>query len=77
MNGNLPLTDATPYRSGVPIDFIALSTGADGSPAQIRHTEAFQSLDGRIGWLASATHPAIAPVHSFLSSYSSKPSRDT
>ncbi len=69
-----PTPDTTPYRSGVPIDSIAPSTDADGSPAQIRRTEAFQSLVASIGWLAGATHPDIAPMHSFLSSYSSKPS---
>jgi hypothetical protein len=65
--------DATPYRSRVPIDSIAPCTNADNSPAQLRRTEAYQSLIGSIGWLASATHPDIAPVHSFLSSYSNKP----
>ena len=40
---------ATPYRSGVPIVFIAPSTDADDSPAQIRRKEAFQSLVGSIG----------------------------
>jgi hypothetical protein len=30
-----PTPDATPYRSGVPIDSIAPSTDNDGSPAQI------------------------------------------
>ena len=69
-----PTPDATPYRSGVPIDSIAPSKDADDSPAQIRRTEAYQSLVGSIGWLAGATCPDIAPVHSFLASYSSKPS---
>jgi hypothetical protein len=68
-----PTPDATPYRSGVPIDSIAPSSDADDSPAQLRRTEAYQSLVGSIGWLAGATRPDIAPVHSFLSSYSSKP----
>jgi hypothetical protein len=65
---------ATPYRSGVPIDSIAHSTDADDSPAQLRWTEAYQSLIGSIGWLATATRPDLAPVHSFLSSYNFKPS---
>jgi len=65
---------ATPYRSGVPIDSIAPSTDADDSPAQLCRTEAYQSLIGRIGLLATATRPDLAPVHSFLSSYNSKPS---
>ena len=45
----------TPYCSGVPIDSIAPSTNADDSPAQLRRTEAYQSLIGSIGWLATAT----------------------
>ncbi len=68
-----PTPDATPYRSSVPIYSIAPSKDTDDSPAQIRRTEAYQSLIGSIGWLAGATHPDIAPVHSFLASYSSKP----
>ena len=69
-----PTPDATSYRSGVPIDSIAPSKVADDSPAQIRRTESYHSLVGSIGWLAGATCPDIAPVHSFLASYSSKPS---
>ena len=41
---------ATPCRSGILIDYIALSTDADDSLAQIRRKEAFQSLVGSIGW---------------------------
>jgi hypothetical protein len=44
----------------------------DASPKQLRCTEAYQSLIGSIGWLATATRPDLAPVHSFLSSYSGK-----
>jgi hypothetical protein len=54
--------DATPYQSGVPIDLIAPSTDADNFPAQLQHTDAYQSLVGSIGWLAGATCPDIAPV---------------
>ncbi len=36
--------------------------------------ETYQSLIGSIGWLAMATRPDLALVHSFLSSYNSKPS---
>jgi hypothetical protein len=68
-----PTPDATPYCSGVPIDSIPPSSDADDSPAQIRRTEAYQSLIGSIGWLAGATRPDTAPVHSFILSYSSKP----
>ena len=52
---------------------ITPSSDADDLPTQIWHTEAYQSLIGSIGWLAGSTHPDIAPVHSFLLSYSSKP----
>ena len=58
-----PTPTATPYQSGVPIDSIAPST--DG---------AYQCLIGSFGWLATVLHPDLAAVHSFLSSYSSKPS---
>jgi hypothetical protein len=36
--------------------------------------EAYQSLIGSFGWLAMATRPDLAPVHSFLLSFNSKPS---
>jgi hypothetical protein len=65
---------AMPYRSGVPIDSIASSSDKDDSPSQLRRTEAYQRFIGSIGWLAMATCPNLAPVHSFLSSYNSKPS---
>jgi hypothetical protein len=65
---------ATPYCSGVPFDSIAPSTDDDAAPAQLCCTEAYQSLIGSIGWLATATRPDLAPVYSFLSSYSGKPS---
>jgi hypothetical protein len=65
---------ATPYRSGVPIDSIAPSTDEEDAPAQVRRTAAYQSLVGCIGWLAYVTRPDLAPVHSFLAAYQSKPS---
>jgi hypothetical protein len=65
---------ATPYWSGVPINSIAPLMDKDDSPAQLRQKEAYQSLVGSIGWLASTTCPDISAVHSFLSSYSNKPS---
>jgi hypothetical protein len=64
---------ATPYRSGIPIDSIAPSTDANDSPAQIHCKEAFQSLVGSIGWLSSTTRPDLTAAHSFLSSYTNKP----
>jgi hypothetical protein len=51
-NGN-PL--ATPYHSGIPVDSIAPLTDADDSPAQLQQTQAYQSLNGSIGWLATTT----------------------
>jgi hypothetical protein len=63
---------AMPYRSGIPINSIALSTDRANSPAQIRQKKAYQSLTGSIGWLAMFTHPDLSAVHSFLSSYSNK-----
>jgi hypothetical protein len=65
---------ATPYRSGVPINSIAPSTDDNDSPAQLCQKEAYQSLVSSIGWLASTTRPDISAVHSFLLSYSNKPS---
>ena len=61
---------ALPSRSCVPINSIAPSTDDDTSPVQLRCTEAYQSFI----WLATNTRPNLAPVHSFLSSYSGKPS---
>ena len=69
-----PTPTDTPYRSGVPIDLIESSSDDDDSPSQLRWTEAYQSLIGSIGWLATATRPDLTPVHSFLLSYNSKPS---
>ena len=65
---------ATPYRSGVPIDSTAPSTDDDDSPAQLQRTAAYQSLIGSIGWLSTSTRPDLSAVHSFLASYSNKPS---
>ncbi len=69
-----PSPTTTPYHSGVPMNSIAPSADDDTSPAQLHQTEAYPSLIGSIGWLATATQPDLAPVHSFLSSYNSKPS---
>jgi len=71
-----PTPLATPYRSGIPIDSIALSTNADDLPAQICHKESYQSLIGSFGWLAHTTRPDLSVVHSFLASYSNKPAVD-
>ncbi len=65
---------ATPYRSGVPIDSVALSYEDNNSPALKHWKEAYESLIGSIGWLAHSTCPDLITVHSFLASYSNKPS---
>jgi hypothetical protein len=65
---------ATPYCSGAPINSIAPSLDAPDSAAQLRRKEAYQSIVGSIGWLASTTRPDIAAAqHSFLSSYTNRP----
>ena len=71
-----PTPTATLYHLGVPINSIASSSDDDNSPLQLRPTEAYQSLIGSIGWLATAACLDLLPVHSFLllSSYNSKPS---
>ena len=65
---------ATPYCSGVPIDSIPESTKDVESPAFKQRKEAYQSLIGSIGWLAHSTRPDLITAHSFLASYSNKPS---
>jgi hypothetical protein len=56
---------ATPYRSGIPVNSIALLTDTDNSPAQIHRMQTYQSLIGSIGWLAMTTHPDLTAIHSF------------
>ena len=65
--------DATPYRSGLPIDSIASADPEDKSDAFLRRRDAYRSLVGSVGWLACCTRPDLAPVHSFLASYSNCP----
>jgi hypothetical protein len=64
---------ATSYQSGIPVDSTAPSTDTDDSLAQVWRTQAYQSLIGSIGWLAMTTCPDLNTIHSFLSSYSTKP----
>jgi hypothetical protein len=54
-------------------DSIAPSTNAYNFPAQLRQTQAYQSLIGSIGWLATTTQSDLTAIHFFLSSYSTKP----
>ncbi len=65
---------ATPYQSGVPINLIAKLLEADDSPSLKHCKEAYQSLIRSIGWLAHSTCPNLIMAHSFLASYSNKPS---
>ena len=67
--------DATPYRSGLPIDACPESNEADDCPALIERKKRYQSVVGSIGWLAQSTRPDLAPTHSFLSSYNNRPSK--
>jgi len=67
--------DATPYRSGLPIDTCPESDEADDCPALLERRRKYQSVVGLIGWLAQSTRPDLAPCHSFLSSYNNKPSK--
>jgi hypothetical protein len=57
---------ATSYQLDIPIDSI--------TPSFDHCKEAYQSLIGSIGWLSSTTHPNLVSSHSFLSSYTHKPS---
>jgi hypothetical protein len=64
---------ASPYRSGIPVHSIAPLMDTNKSPAQIRRTQAYQSLTESIGWLAMTTCPNLTAIHSFLSLYNAKP----
>jgi hypothetical protein len=65
---------ATPYHLGVPIDSVAPSYEDNDSPALKCWKEAYQILIGSIGRLAHSICPDLISVHSFLASYSNKPS---
>ena len=67
--------DATPYRSGLPINDCPESDEANDFPALVEQRIKYQSVVGSIGWLAQSTRPDLAPCHSFLSSYNNKPSK--
>ncbi len=66
--------DATPYRSGLPIDAIPESNKDDNCTAFIERKRKHQSVVGSTGWLASSTRLDLAVTHSFLSTYNNKPS---
>ena len=67
--------DATPYRSGLPIDACPESDEGEKNPTFIERKKKYQSIVGSIGWLAQTTRPNLAPSHSFLSAYVDKSSR--
>ena len=67
--------DATPYRSGLPIDACPESDEDETSQTFLDRKKKYQSIVGSIGWLAQSTRPDLAPSHSFLSAYINKPSR--
>jgi hypothetical protein len=69
-----PTPTDTPYRPGIPINIIAEPTKDDNSSALKWHKEAYQSLIGSMGWLVHSTRLDLITVHSFLTSYSNKPS---
>jgi hypothetical protein len=68
--------DATPYRSGLPIDAIAESDEDEECPTFVERKRKYQSIVDSIGWLAQSTQPNLSPSHSFLSAYCSKPSQN-
>jgi hypothetical protein len=60
--------DATPYRSGLPIDAIPKSDEGDDCPTLVvKRKWHYQSVVGSIGWLAQTTRPDLLPTHLFLS----------
>ncbi len=48
-----PTPTATPYCSGLSINAISETKAKDTSLAQVHHKEAYQSLVGSIGWIAT------------------------
>ncbi len=67
--------DATPYRSGLPIDAIPESDEDENCPTFVECKQKYQSVVGSIGWLASSTRPDLEVIHSFLLAYNNKPSQ--
>jgi hypothetical protein len=58
--------DATPYRSGLPIDAIAESDEDKECPTFIECKQKCQSIAGSIGWLAQSTRPDLSLSHLFF-----------
>jgi hypothetical protein len=66
--------NATPYRSGLPIDACPESDEDEKLPTFLKRKQKYQSIVGSIGWLVQSTRPDLALSHSFLSGYINKPS---
>ena len=64
---------ATPYRYGCPINATQSATIDEEDKAFVRRRKAYQSLVGRLTWLATNTH--LSTAVSFLSSYISCPAQ--
>ena len=58
----------TPYRSGCPIDAIEAAPINEDDNEFVRRREAYQTLVGRLTWLATCTRPDLATAVSFLAS---------
>jgi hypothetical protein len=65
-------THVSPYRPGLPIDSIPLSTLS--SPDQDKLRLHYQLLVGSLNWLAHTTHPDLSTVVSLLAQHQSHPS---
>ena len=61
----------TPYFSGFPINSIPPVDPLD--PDLNRRQQVYQRIFGFVHWLATCTRPDIAPVLTFLASYSNSP----
>jgi len=66
-------SQATPYRSGLPIDSIAPTSDPEDDPTFLRRRQQYQSIVGSLNWLATTTRPDISPVTSFLAAHTNKP----
>eukprot|EP00804_Cyclotella_cryptica_P023774 CCRYP_011152-RA/>CCRYP_011152-RA protein AED:0.31 eAED:0.31 QI:0/0/0/1/1/1/2/0/815 len=74
INKVTPTPNMTPYRSGVPIDYIPPPDPKD--PDLKRHTKCYQGIVGCINWLATCTRQDISPAFTFLASYNCNPSHE-
>ena len=68
-------SNATPYRSGLPIDSLEGYSGDMEDPSFLRLRALYQSVVGSLNWLATNTRPDLAPVTSFLAAYNHYPTQ--